>query len=415
MDDNGIKRGLRTGFSPIKYLFNIFFGIIGLLLVTFIILIPVSMIWVENPLVSYFYNKVTDPLINTGFGNFVKKGISTLSIPFSEKKQVELLESYSWKTSIDENSKKQDLGVKITSFKASNDKLETRRFNVVEAIAEGYASSTDPTEIKFLCLTEDDEKEGEVANKNNILQISGNRKEYFALKCIYSKDLFEIDANDATDSKKIKIRASYEFLTEGYVPIYFVQESVLNQLTEENSKSNYNIFKSNDIQDENLNEEEGTVSSVYTKGPIKLILRSISTQPYTEEGPFGPGSDYTLDIKIDDVQEWTGNLEEIKDLLIYIPDEISINSENFEYSREENNFNIYSAKSSLINSLNNICKSKKDSLIEEDCWRSGVITTSMEFSINNAPEELSKTFIRTKLNYIFNDEKQDTITFLSTV
>ena len=417
--ESGYERGKRTGFSPIRWVLNIIGFIIGFVLVLFIIITPISMIWHENLLFNYYYSKITDPLINTGFGNFIKKGLSTLAVPFSEKKQAEVLESYSWKSNIDQNSKK-EIGIKITSFKANNKILRTKQFAVVEAVAEGYASSQEPIEVEFSCLTEEG-KEGEIANKNNILEVSRNRREYFGLKCLYSKDLFEIDENGASDSQKIKIRASYDFSTEAYIPIYIIQEDVLDYKTEEGNKGparfEYNIFEEENINDPNIDEKKGASSSVYTNGPVKLALRSISTQPYTEEGPFGSGSYYTLDIKIDDVAEWTGNLKEMNKLDIYLPEEISISSENFEYMKKEDNFNVYSAKGSLIQDLNHVCKSKDKKILDfinEACWRTGSITTSVEFYISDAPEDLSKTFIRAKLDYIFNDEKQDTITFINT-
>ncbi len=409
--EGGYERGKSAGFSPIKFVGTILGYIIGLALAIIIIITPLSMVFQNNILFSYYYNKVTDPLINTGFGNFVKKGLSALSVPFSEKKQAEVLESYSWKSSIDENSKKQSLGVEIKNFNARNDLLRND-FENVEATAEVQIYSTESTTIEFSCLTEDD-KLGEVADNNEIISIPPNRKISSSVKCIYQKDLFDIEDNEATDSQKIRIRASYEFSTEAYMPIYTLQKNSLETSIEKGD----NIFIENKIQDENLDENEGIASSVYTKAPVRLILRSISSQPYTEEGPFGQGSRYALDLRVDDVQEWTGSLKEIKGLSIYIPEEISINSEDFEYSGEEENFKIYSAKGSLINELNSICKSRDKKIldfIDEECWRRGAITTGIEFSVNNAQEELSKTFIRAKLDYIFNDEKQDTITFLNT-
>lgn len=421
-EEGSIQRGKKWASTPLRWLWNLIGFIIGAALVLFIIAIPLSMIWQDKPLLSYVYNEITDPILNTGAGNFLKKGLSTLTIPFSEKKQAEVLESYSWKSNIDENSKKQDLGVKITKFQATMSTVNAKNFQKVEAIAEGYASTTEPTEIEFLCLTEDNNI-GEVANQNNILYLSPNRKEFFAVKCIYNKELFEIDESKTTVSKKIKIRATYDFTTEAYIPIYILQKDILDYKIQEGNKGpvrfEYNVFEDENINDKNLNKQDGTTSSVYTKGPVKLMLRSLYTQPYTEEGPFGSGSYYTLDIKIDDEIQWTGNIEEIEEFYLLIPEEISITTENFEYSTTEDNFQVYRAKDSLIEQLHKTCEPKNiiekiSNLIDEDCWRRGSIITSIEFSINNPPEEISQTFIRAELKYKFNDEKQDTITFLNT-
>jgi len=411
------RKAVRTGFSPLRWGWRLFWKIVGWGLLILVIAMILSTIYKEQPALSFVYNKVTDPILNTNAGNYIREGASYIKLlPIfkgSEEKQAELLQSYSWKSSIDESSKKKDLGVKITKFKTTNDIIETEKVSKIEAIAEGYASTTEPTEIEFSCLTKENEF-GEVANQNNILHISPDRKEYFTIKCIYNKELFEIDESKTTDSKKIKIRSTYDFTTEAYIPIYILQKDIL----EEKRENDKDIFKN--IQDKNLDKREGISKSTYTKGPIKLILRSLYTQPYTEEGPFGSGSSYTLDIKIDDDIQWTGNIERIEDFYLLIPEEISITTENFEYSKIEDNFQVYRAKDSLINQLHKTCEPKNifekiSDLIDEDCWRRGNIITNTEFSINNPPEEISQTFIRAKLKYKFNDEKQDTITFLNEV
>ena len=417
-EEGSIQKGAST---PLRWIGKFIGFTLGVLIIILIILTPLSMVYKNNVLFSYYYSEITDPILNTGFGNFIKKGLSALTIPFSEEKQVELIESYSWKSTIDENSIKQDLGVKITSFESNSDVIETERFQKMEAVAEGYASSTEPAEIEFSCMTES--SEGEVANQNNILFISSYRKESFTIKCVYDKEDFEINENKATDAKKILIKASYDFTTEAYIPIYIIKKSILDYKIEQGNKGqirfDYNIFEEENVQDEHLNKQDGTVESVYTKGPVKLILRSLYTQPYTEEGPFGSGSYYTLDMRIDDDIQWTGNIEKINELDMLVPQEIDIFSENFEYSMEEDNFKVYKAKDSLLQELNDVCKPTKQSklkeLIDEDCWRRGNMMASLEFSINNPSDELSKTFIRAKINYKFSDEKQDTITFLNTV
>jgi len=417
------REGLHSGiglFGAIRFLFRWVGMFMGIAIAFFIIITPISMIYQNNILTSYYYDKVTDPLLNTGAGNFLKKGLNTLTVPFNEEKQIELLQSYTWKSTIDENSKKQDLGLKITSFRARNDIIPDGEN--VEAVAEGYASTTEPTEIEFLCLTGEN-KLGEVANQNNILTINPNIKEYFAIKCVYDKGSFELDTTETSESKKIKIRATYDFTTEAYLPIYILQKDVLDYKREEENKGpvreEYNIFEDENIFDSNLNKAERTTSSAYTKGPVKLILRSLYTQPYTEEGPFESGSSYTLDIKIDDDMQWTGNIEEIESFEILTSEEVSLITENFEPSRNEENFQVYRATDSLLNQLKERCKPKniiegitKYVGIEEECWRSGNMVTSVEFSIDNPSEEIEQTFIRSRLRYKFNDEKQDTITFI---
>tara|TARA_Y100000034_G_scaffold129468_1_gene185997 strand:- start:1235 stop:2533 length:1299 start_codon:yes stop_codon:yes gene_type:complete len=413
-------RGFSGGFSLFRKTFGWIFMILGYLVAIFLIVMILSFFFKETILLSYVYNEVTDPLINSGFGNFIKKGLLYLAVPFSEEKQAELLaeDSYSWKSTIDKSSTNRDLGVDITKFEASIDKVNAETFSNVEALAEGHAYSAEPLEILFSCLTEKD-KEGEVVNQNNILYINPYINEFFTVRCKYDENLFEIEDKSAS-FEKIKIRATYDFTTEAYLPIYILRKDILDEKREGGSitkRGGYNIFEEEGINDPQLNERDGLTSSVYTQGPINLVLRSLYTQPYTEEGPFGPGSVYTLDIKLNDAIKWTGNVNEIKDVEILIPEEIEIESENFESIRTEEDFEVYRAKEILVEGLNEACKPKDNverikNIIDEDCWRRGEMVTSLEFSITDAPEEISKTFIRARVIYKFNDEKQDTITFL---
>ncbi|MBS3143323.1 hypothetical protein J4446_00380 [Candidatus Woesearchaeota archaeon] len=363
----------------------------------------------KPPIVDYYYNAIIDPLSNTGFGNTLKKMFGYGEAAFSSEKQIEILQggSGAWKSTIDESSVKKDLGVKITRFNIKKDLLETEDFDYVEAIAEGYAVASDYMQVEFSCLTEDN-KLGEVVNENNILTIYPNRKELFTIHCKFDKNLFEIDTSKVQDSKKIKLRASYDFITEAYIPIYILGKNELDWIIQNNE----DVFEN--IQDSNLNKEDGTTNSVYTQGPVNLALRGTYTQPYTEAGPFGEGSHYTIEIKFDDNIQWPGNVEGVEEWSILIPDEINLESEEFEYVERDGNFDVYRASNSIIEELNDICESEESSItswIDEDCWRRGGITGSIEFTINNPPDEIEQTFIRTKMKYKFNDEKQDTVHF----
>ncbi|MBL7148098.1 MAG: hypothetical protein ISS82_04700 [Nanoarchaeota archaeon] len=411
------SKGYRVGISPLTYLIKGISILLGFGIGVFIITILLSFIFTEQPLLNYVYNEVTDPLINTGFGNFIKKGFTYLSIPFSAEKQAELVEESYWKSNVDINSKNDDLGVRINKFEVVINNIDSEKFlsqegSKIEALAEGHASTIESIEIEFSCLTEDN-KLGEVANQNNILSLSENRKQFFTVKCVYDKDLFDIDQNEAIDFQKIKIKSSYEFVTESYLPIYLLQKDILDLKREDNE----DVFE--DVDDSNLDKNKGITSSVYTEGPLKLVLRSLYTQPFTEEGPFGSGSYYTLDIRLDDNVKWTGNIEEIEEIYLLIPDEVNIVTTDFEEMNLEDGFNVYRAKASLIEKLYEQCEAKSlledlQNIIDEDCWRRGDMITSLEFSIDNAPEEISKTFIRAKVKYRYGDIKQDTVNFINT-
>ena len=56
--DEGLKKGKDFALSPLRFLWKVAGFIIGLALVSFIILIPVSMIFQNNALASYYYDKI---------------------------------------------------------------------------------------------------------------------------------------------------------------------------------------------------------------------------------------------------------------------------------------------------------------------------------------------------------------------
>tara|TARA_Y100000310_G_C20674675_1_gene812292 strand:+ start:117 stop:1325 length:1209 start_codon:yes stop_codon:yes gene_type:complete len=304
---------------------------------------------------------------------------------------LEITQGSQWKSTIDKNSINRDLGVKIENFKAIDERIKvseltnTERFPKIKAIASGTILTLDSSEVMFSCITEDEDKSGEILDQDSIIITYPEIEEFFQIECSYDVESFDINDNLLTDTQKIKIKASYEFTTLGHFSTYILQQDVL----DEQKRNKEDIFSL--INDKNLNKAERTVRSVYTYGPIKLTMGS-SSQPYTEESP------YNLYIEMKEDDNWNGDLEEITEFSLLIPEEINIITNDFEYSNTEGNWDVYRAKNSLIDEFNR---------------KEGKITTSVKFSINNPPETISQTFIRSRLKYNFNEIKSETITFIN--
>ena len=356
----------------------------------------------DTPLIVEYYSRaVIDPLSNTGFGNTLRKIVFLGTIPLSEEKTAEALESYSWKANIDENSKNEYLGVEIKNFEP-----DLRIINVgtigedkkISASAYISAYSLEPINIRISCLTEDG-KLGEADPE--YITVEPELKSSFTVVCSYDLNSFEIDRNDAGDTQKIKIAAEYDFLTEGYIPIYTLSEGSLNQDEIEE------FFKS--IGDKNIDAETKIPTGTYTRGPMKLILRSYYNQPINE------GNNYLLNLRVDDIgTATTGTLKEIREIDILTVPEIRIESDELgDYIESEDGLEKYRFSHEKLLELNNICKDKKN-LLKEDCWRRGEIMTTIEYSVASAGEEIEEAPIRAKVKYIYQDEKQTSITFINT-
>ena len=370
--------------------------------ITLIIIIINALHTGNTPLIVEYYSRaVIDPLSNTGFGNTLRKIVFLGTIPLSEEKTAEALESYSWKANIDENSKNEYLGVEIKNFEPDLRIINTNTIGEDKKIsASAYISaySLEPINIRISCLTENG-KLGEA--EPEYITVEAELKSSFTVVCSYDLNSFEIDRNDAGDTQKIKIAAEYDFLTEGYIPIYTLSEGSLNQDEIEE------FFKS--IGDKNIDAETKIPTGTYTRGPMKLILRSYYNQPINE------GNNYLLNLRVDDIgTATTGTLKEIREIDILTVPEIRIESDELgDYIESEDGLEKYRFSHEKLLELNNICKDKKN-LLKEDCWRRGEIMTTIEYSVASAGEEIEEAPIRAKVKYIYQDEKQTSITFINT-
>ncbi|MBS3150685.1 hypothetical protein J4425_02690 [Candidatus Woesearchaeota archaeon] len=397
---DSIRSGAGWASTPLRAVWNLLGLIIGAAFVIFLILIVLTAVSVNYRSGGFgiIYSEITEPLFNSGFGNFIKEGISYLTVPFSAEKQAETLEAFSWKSSIDQNSRNSELGVQIQNFHADR---KTINLNYLEEDEEITASavitaySLEPMDIKIMCSTDED-KAG-AADPENVF-IDPESKSSFQAVCYFTRDSFEIEDMDFV-SKRIKMSYEYEFTTEGYIQLYITK----------NKKTTSEIddfFET--VVDPNIDAGTKLPGSVYTKGPVRLSIRSDYNQPLIE------GNEYYLDVRIDDPSSSaTGKLKSIEKIEILSPGEINIKSDELYGKGYEHNLNLYELKPSEIAKLNGIC-SDADSIlgsIKEDCWRSGEIQKRFIISISDAGENIEEAPLRIRVKYVFEDMKYESIIF----
>jgi len=370
-----------------------------------ILLIILSAIFTDTPMLKYVYDAITDPLMNSGFGNFVKEAILYATIPFSAKSQAEILEQSTWETYVEKTSD-EDFGVKIDSFRLKKSIIPADYSQEIEAVAEGSILTLEGTTVEFSCLAEGvDDKDLEDQNQERYAY--PDMEENFFIECVYRRDMFDIDEIKETDSKKVKLKVSYDFLTESNMIIYTMDEEIKSEM----KSDKIDIFEGVD----NDYLKKGVSYSVCTEGPLILGLRIMSTQPYNEEGPDITKNDdyYSLSIKIDDNQKWNGDLEDIESLELLVTSGVEIVDEGFVEDELENKLNVYGANDEKIREIINLCPMKEGDGIDADCWRRGSMEFDVDFKIKEASEDLTEELIKAKIRYRYGDIKQDTITFIT--
>jgi len=372
----------------------------------FVLLIIFSAIFTDAPLLKYVYDEVTDPLMNSGFGNVVKRAILYASVPFSAGSQAKLLEEQStWKTSVDKNSDK-DYGVKIDSFRLKKSIIPSDYTQDIEAVAEGSILTLEGTTVEFSCLAEGVEA-SELEDQNQERYAYADIEENFFIECVYQKEMFDLDETKETDSRKVKIKASYDFLTESNLIIYTLEKGVKDEM----KLDKLDIFEG--IDKDYFNDETSTSYSVYTEGPLILGLQTFAPQPYNEKGPDSEGEeDYYLSIKLDDNQKWNGDLENIESFDLLVSSGVEIVDDDFVEDGKENELAVYRATEDKINEIIGSCPLNERIGIDADCWRKGTMEFNVNFKITKTSEDLTEELIKSKIRYRYGDIKQDTITFI---
>jgi len=400
------NRVSEIGDRPFAATFGVVFFILGKILlygffafiIAFIVVFIIAAFSGGNSsfaLVDYVYGATIDPLMNSGFGNFIQKAVSYLGVvtPGGQAEILKDLEGSKWETHVSKNTNK-DLGVKLDYFEAERNIIPLDYAQDMEVNAEGSILSLEGTNVQFSCLAD-----GEMVQENiEEIYAYPDIEEFFKVKCIYDKEDFKIDESKDSYSGKAQLKVSYDFLTEASLIIYTLEKEIKDEM----NTNDVDIFEG--VNNPYLDDRR--TSSVYTEGPIKLGLRVSNTQPLVEV------EEYSMTLKMDDDIKWTGGIEDIESIELLLSPGLVLTDNRFEDVGVEDSLIVYRAKEIFIENLQDLCATDEVS-IGEGCWRSGNLEDDVSFSVKEVSEDLTEELIKAKIRYRFGDIKQDTITFLN--
>jgi len=412
---NRIREGPRQ--NPFSIIFSFIVGalkwIILIVLIVLIVLIPIT-IYRSGGLASAYQNAVVTFDKTPVVGPSLRFLGSIVPAIWNPQTSVELTDpSYQWKTNVDENVGNRDLGLTFDEFqtewrgyfrvKAS----ENQYTQSIIAIGSGKINSMmEDSEVTFECDADDGEIIGEVLNPYGPIQLDEGMTKYFRARCEFQGEDFDIGDKILTPYT-IRLKAHYNFNTLGYLTIYTMRGTVLEQKLK---ASNYNreiIFK--DIDNQYLDKKTGEVSSTQTYGPVKLNIRGLFYQPLSEESE--DGDVYSLEIDIRRDAYWDGTLKEIQNLYIYTDQDIEIeDTGKFDYVGEDGALKKYKLVSEEIDKLNEVCLND-DNVFESDCWTTSPLPVYLDFRVNIDNDELNQRYIKAELQYIYESEISDVIEF----
>ena len=393
------SRPFAAVFGTLAYYFGKFLlGVLFFSVVAFIIIFLIAVFTGGNSswaLVDYVYGVSVDPLMNSGFGNFIQKAVSYLGVvtPGGQAEILKDLEGSKWETHVSKNTNK-DLGVKLDYFEAERNIIPLDYAQDMEVNAEGSILSLEGTNVQFSCLADE-----EMIHENiEEIYVYPDIEEFFKIKCIYDKEDFKIDESKDSYSGKVQLKVSYDFLTEASLIIYRLEKEIKDEM----NTNDVDIFEG--VNNPYLDDRR--TSSVYTEGPLKLGLRVSNTQPLVEI------EEYSMTLKLDDNVKWTGGIENIESIELLLSPGLVLNDNRFEDVGIEDSLIVYRATEVFIENLQDLCITD-EVLINEGCWRSGNLEDDVSFSVKDVSETLTEELIKAKVRYRFGDIKQDTITFLN--
>ncbi|MEK6835833.1 MAG: hypothetical protein AABX55_02310 [Nanoarchaeota archaeon] len=335
------------------------------------------------------------------------------------KEPSRLERTYSFKGEVDSNQENRELGLTFTSFKSIKDRfLEKEPISLLATVKA--MSFKEDSQIKFSCKDTTSEIQGTITPSEPV-SLEKNIPKIFTVRCEINPEQISLVDKDVR-SERIVLSANYNFKTEAYVPTYTISDEKLKSL----QSQAVNPFIG--IDDPKLNENTGEAISTYNYGPMKVLVNSQFSQPFTEKGAFVDNPYYDLTILIETSNLgpiYQGQLNKINNVYLYLPN-------NFELAEEEiaNNFDIveqvededlfftrYKLKEEKINQLNDQCKNYKYDILEcASLWERGFTITLTKFKVAYLENiDLTKYFIRAEVDYEFQAETSKVITIVKSL
>lgn len=333
----------------------------------------------------------------------------------------------SFESDVQTNVENKNLGVRIVQF------YDPKKFNRpgedLELTGSIQASSLqDETKLQVFCKMEgyDQEalKNAEVLGgraSGNEVSLYKDENTFFNFNCIFPQGIPAEKMKKPKETRFVTSVVVYEFLTKATQKVYFLPRSTLDSL----ERSGTNPFEFYSIKDSQLSSDR-RIRSISTAGPLNLGLSVDFPQPITSN----PNSVYQLFVQLSNNPGFTGNLQNIKDLEIQVPDvselNIALQGEpdfglgsssvcDFEYvGPGDDGFKLYKLKPEKLDEVNSKCSSKslKDLAISEqnciDLFKKPIFRC--KFRVNRVPESgLQFDTIRAAASYTYKIDRRTAV------
>lgn len=389
--------------APFRWILYFFTSTIGILLMLLI-------------LVAFFYGTLraqetgVTQVILTNLGDKISK-VPILAPVIDSLKTIQdpsrTIRTYSWQADIDKNSQNEELGLKfqkITSLKKTY--LYSEPISVVSTVKVN--SLKDNSKVTFSCDATTSKIKGEI-QPNEPVFIPKDLTQVFSIRCDIPENSIKLDGKTVR-AENIILKADYDFKTEAYVESYTMSKKILTEKQTNQEK----IFENEN--NPRLNKDTGEVRSQYTSGPMRVLINSDYTQPFTEAGPFLNNPYYDLGIIIEKGNSaYQGKLNKINNVYLYLPKNFELMPEQTIFEQgdfvgdekfSEEIFNKYKLSEKKIQEINGACKDS--SLIDIQCqnyWERGFIIALTNFKINSlSKEDLDKNYIGAEVDYEFQSQ-----------
>jgi hypothetical protein len=309
---------------------------------------------------------------------------------------------------VKDNEENENLGVEIISFEPLSNSFFVGSPIQFRGVIKSSSLSEEDSFASLNCELENyygefiiDPKEVEIPGENKMKTTD--------VLCSFESG---VDSNFAGDKLKATLNLNYEFYTLATYDTYIMKKSEYDLFVNRGE----NPFDEYGFKPENINTNNVMRSST-TKGPINLAISTITSQPFYD----GQEILFIISLK----EDWDGNLWQLKNLKLKIPEEIDPKQDtfcDFVYSEDmEGNYKIYKLKEDVMNTkVNNACSPEMLEIIglsEERCIDEfkTEIQFLCRFVISDLPEdqELLHTSIVAETNYFYEIEKSTSINIIN--
>lgn len=303
---------------------------------------------------------------------------------------------------VKENEDNEDLGVEIVSFEPWSNYFFVGDAIQVRAVVKSSSLSEEDSSATLKCELED--YYGEIIIDPEEINIPGEgRIETTDILCSFESGLDEI-----SNSKKVTLNINYGFYSRATYDVFVMEKS----------DYDYFVFKELDpfegigFRPENI-KSNNIMQSVTFPGPVNLAVSTVTSQPFYD----GQEILFIVSLK----EEWTGDLWQLKDLRLKVPEEINLDEDttfcDFVDSGEiEGNYKVYNLKQEELDEVNGACSPEmleNIGMSEQRCISElkTEIQFLCKFVILDLPENqnLLHTNIIAETNYIYEIEETTSV------